>query len=170
MSDPKVIRSKKDIPILTVIQQIKDGSLDPSTIKKALRQQCVEVFLSQGYQAPAIQQIFKKSYKTILRDIDDIFEKNKALPDLSLVPRLIGEYMVNCRNQMASLKRLANNTKASVSERVQAEYSTFLIADGMIRRLQAVGHVQPEIHNINHKIEAPKPAVFNIHPVSTKIK
>jgi len=170
MSDEKVIRPKREIPILSVIQQIKDGNLDPSTLKKKLRQQCVEVFLSQGYQASAIQQIFKVSYKTILRDIDDIFEKNKVLPDQSLVPRLVGEFMVNCRNQISSLKRLANNTKASVSERAQAEYSAFLILDGMIRRLQAVGYVQPETHNINHKIEAFKPAVFNIHPVSSKSK
>jgi hypothetical protein len=114
--------------------------------------------------------MLKKSDKTIRRDIDDIFEKNKVLPDPSLVPRLIGEFINNSQNQIASLKRLANNREASVSERVQAEYSAFLIGDGMIRRLQAVGYVQPETYNINHKIEAPQPAVFNIHPVSTKNK
>ncbi len=79
-----------EVPILTMIQQIKDGQLDPKTLNKELRQQCVEILLGEAYSAPSIAQILKRSDKTIRRDIDEIRERNALEPDVNFLKRIAG--------------------------------------------------------------------------------
>jgi len=79
---------KQEKPILSLLQDIKSGVIDPRDIEKELRQQIVEVLLLEGTMVPQIAQILKVSDKTIRRDTLDIKERNALTQVLSWQNRL----------------------------------------------------------------------------------
>jgi hypothetical protein len=148
---------EKEQPILTLIQQIKDGSLDPGTIGKDLRQQCVEVFLGEGYTVASMAQVFDACEKTIRRDIDDIRERNAITPDISLAKKTIGEMVTYARIHRDYLMRLARAKDASVSEKSQAEYLAARVGLELIGKMQTLGYLptkpQAIVGDIFHHVD-----------------
>jgi hypothetical protein len=147
----------KEQPILTVIQQIKDGRLDPETIDKDLRQQCVEVFLGEGYTVSSMAQIFKKCERTIRRDVENIRERNALTPNIELAKKIIGELVTYARIHRDHLMRMARTKETSVSEKSQAEYYAHRVGMELVEKLQTLGYLplKPKTivgdftHNVN---------------------
>ena len=139
-------KPKEEPPILSLIQEIKDGKLNPITLNKESRQACVEVFLAEGYNIPTIAQILKKSDRTIQRDINEIHEKNALTPDMHLAKKIIGDFYFYLSVHREHLMRLARTKDASVSERAQAEYYAHRVVVERIEKLQALGYlpIQPQ--------------------------
>ncbi len=133
-------------PVLVFIQRIKDGQLDPKTLNKELRQQCVEVFLYEGYGISAMAQILQRSDKTIQRDVAEIRERNAISPDIGLAKKMVGEMVSHARNHHAYLMRLARSPGASVSEKGQCEYLAATVLFQQITKLQSLGYLplQPQ--------------------------
>jgi len=140
------LKPKEEQPILSLIQEIKDNKLDPKAMDQESRQACVEVFLAEGYNVPAIAQILKKSDRTIQRDISEIHEKNALTPDIKLAKKIIGDFYVYLTVHREHLMRLARTKEASVSERAQAEYYAHRVGVEGIEKLQALGYLplQPQ--------------------------
>jgi transposase-like protein len=131
----------KEQPILSLIQQIKDGSLNLETIDKEVRQQCVEVFLGEGYTVSSIAQIFEKCEKTIRRDIEEIRERNALTPDVNLAKKTIGEMVTYAKIHRDYLMRLARIKDASVAEKSQAEYLAARVGLELIGKMQSLGYL-----------------------------
>jgi transposase len=141
MSEDKTIKQSEEKPILMVIQEIKDGQLIPEMIDKDLRQQCVEVFLAEGYSVPQIAQILKKCDKTIRRDITEIRERNTLSPNIELAKKLIGEIVTYARIHREHLMRMSRTKEASVSEKAQAEYYAHRVEMELVDKLQTLGYL-----------------------------
>jgi len=131
----------KEQPVLALIQQIKDNRINPETIDKDLRQQCVEVFLGEGMTVSSIAQIFKKCEKTIRRDIEEIRERNALTPDINLAKKTIGEMVMYSRIHRDHLMRLARVKDASVSEKAQAEFFAAKVGIELIEKMQSLGYL-----------------------------
>ena len=112
--------SEKD-PILTIIQKIKDRIIDPKTISKEERQQCVEILYFDGWSESAIAQILNRSDKTIQRDFQDIQKKNALNPSPDFVREIVGRFVTTSDVREARLIRLSRSNEGSLSERAQAE-------------------------------------------------
>lgn len=141
MTDNKSIPEKNEIPILSLIQQVKDKTIDPKTLDKELRQACVEAFLVEGYSLSSMAQILNRSEKTIHRDIDDIRERNALTPNADLAKKLIGELLVYSRSHRDHLMRLARSKEGSISERAQAEYYAARVWLDLTGRFQSLGYL-----------------------------
>jgi hypothetical protein len=148
---------KKEQSILTLIQQIKDGQIDPKTLDKDLRQEVVEVMLAEAYNVPGIAQILKVSDKTIRRDVDDIRTRNALTPDIDLAKKTIGERVGYARIHRDHLMRLARSNNTSVSERAMAEYYASQIGFVLVTKLQSLGYLplQPQgvVGSIHHTFD-----------------
>jgi len=131
----------KEQPILTIIQQIKDGRISPGTVDKEMRQQCVEVFMGEGYTVSSIAQIFEKCEKTIRRDIEEIRERHALEPDVNLARKMIGEMLMYARIHRSHLMRLARAKEASVSEKAQAEFLAAKVGMDLVDRMQTLGYL-----------------------------
>ena len=140
-TEKNISEDKNEIPILSIIQQIKDKTLDPKTLDKELRQACVEAFLVEGSSVSTMGQILDRSKKTINRDIDDIRERNAQSPSADLAKKLIGELLFYGRIHRDHLMRLARSKEGSISERAQAEYYAGRVWLDLIARLQSVGYL-----------------------------
>ncbi len=128
-----------EAPILTIIQQIKDGQLSPLTLKIEERRQCVWVFMSQGYDVHSIAQIFKKCDKTIRRDIDDTREKMILKIDPNFTNYIAGELLTYARIHRDFLMKTARSSNISASEKGQNEYMAFQVFLQAITKLQSLG-------------------------------
>lgn len=131
----------KEIPILTLLQQIKSGSTDPRGMDKDLRQQVEEVLLLEGTSPPQIAQILKVSDKTIRRDIAAIKERNALTPSLELAKKLIGNLIMKAETHRSFLMRLARSREGSIGEKAQAEYLAWKTTDEFMKLLQTMGYL-----------------------------
>ena len=150
----------KEEPILTLIQQIKDGRIDSEAVDRDTRQQCIEVFIMEGYSVSTIAQIFKKCDKTIRRDLEEIRARNAVTPSVDLAERIVGEFLTYSRAHIDHLMRLARTKDTSVSERAQAEYFAHRVMVDRITKLQTLGYLplkpQQVVADISHHIDDEK--------------
>jgi len=137
----KLLPDKQDQPILTLIQQVKDGEIDPKTINREVRKQLVEVFLAEGYSAPSMAQILKVSDRTIKRDTASIREGNSVLPSHELAKKLVGNLIVKAETHCSYLMRLARSQGTSVSEKSLAEFYSWKVSKELIEKLQSLGYL-----------------------------
>lgn len=135
------MQTEPEQSVLNIIQGIKEGRIDPSTINKELRLKCVEVLQFEAYKPSEMAQIFKCSDKTIKRDLAEIQEKNAVSPNIDLAKKLIGDFLIKSQNSHNYLSKLARTKDYSVSEKVQAEYSAHLVASDTITKLQSLGYL-----------------------------
>lgn len=154
MPENNIIREDSEKPIINMIQQMKDTTLDPETLSKDLRQQCVEVMLGEGYGVSSIAQILKRSEKTIKRDLEDIRQKNALTPDIELAKKIIGEAVMYSRIHRDQLMRLARTKDASVSERAQAEYYAHRVETEMLDKLQSLGYLPTQPQTVFHHVDS----------------
>jgi len=139
MSENNISQKKDEQPTLALIQNIKDGKVMPETLMKDLRQSCVEVMLGEGYTVAAMAHVFKRSDKTIKRDLEEIRERNAITPDVNLAKKIIGEMVMYGRIHRDQLMKLARIKEASVSEKAQSEYLAFKVFAELIAKLQLLG-------------------------------
>jgi hypothetical protein len=134
---------KNEQPVYALIQQIKDGTLNPKTLSKEARCRCVEVLLNEAYSPLEMAQLFKTCERTIKRDIDDILEARKVSPDLEQAKKIIGEFWMYARIHRDKLMKLARSKDGNVShsEKLQAEYMAFKVSSETIVRLQSLGYL-----------------------------
>lgn len=140
--------NKESAPILSLIQDIKDGRRDPKTLDKELRQQCVEVFLGEGYTKAQMAKILDRSEKTIKRDIDEIQLGNSLVPSEALLRKTVGELRMYTAIHRDHLMRLARVKGSSVSEKAQAEYMAFKVLTEYIGKLQDLGYLPTQLQAI----------------------
>ena len=131
----------QDVPVLTLIQQIKDGSVEPKSLSKDQRQQCVAILCSEGYSESSIAQVLNRSEKTIHRDIAEVRSQNALSPDANLARELVGEMLVKARAHQSRLLRISSNKENKAFDRIQAEYAAWRIERELIERLQSLGYM-----------------------------
>lgn len=139
-NNPK-LEKEEEVPILSLIQKIKDESLDPKTLPKELRQQCVEVLWAEGYGESSMAQILQRSEKTIKRDLQEIRERNALAPNLELAKQIIGEMVQRAHMHQGYLVRLARSKDATVSEKSQSEYLAWRVQKELVEKMQFLGYL-----------------------------
>jgi len=141
-------RGDEEAPILELIQRIKDGRVDPSSLNKTMRQACVEALFLEGWTIPNTAQFLKCCDRTIKRDIEEISERNGITPDSRLATRLIGGYLMKSRVHEAYLMRLARGREGSVGEKGNAEYLGYKVHDETMKRLQTLGYLPNAVQQV----------------------
>ena len=129
----------EDLQVVEVLQRIKNGLLNSALLSKESRQLCVEFLLIEGHQISLIANLMKKSDRTIIRDIEEMRQKNalKASPEFS--QKLVGELLVNGRNQYARLKQLARSSESSPDEKAKTEFLAWRVCKELVDMLYFVG-------------------------------
>jgi len=141
MNENKTVQQSEEHPLLTLIQQIKDGLIAPESIDKEVRRQCVELLDAEGYTHSQMSQILKCSEKTIARDKKDTRKRNELSPNVEFAKQIIGELFNKGINHHNYLMRLARMKDASVSEKMQSEFAAWKVLKELIEKLQSLGYL-----------------------------
>jgi len=128
-----------DMPVLEVLKKIKDGSLSPNMLGESTRQACVEVLFLEGHPRSSIAALFKKSDRTIRRDLEKIHKRNAIEPNAELTYKIIGEFVLKARNQFERLKQISRLTEAYPDERTRAEFLAWRVVKECIEKLSLLG-------------------------------
>jgi transposase len=143
-----------ETPILVTIQRIKDGTINPKALTKEIRQQCIEILITQGYTQAQMAQIMDCSDKTIQRDINEIRKRNSLTPHVDLAKEIVGEMLSKARNYESELKQLARSKDGSLAERAHAQFLGWRVLKECVEKLQALGYLpqkpQEVIGNVRH--------------------
>lgn len=131
----------EELLILTGLQRIKDGLLDPKTLSKEDRLPYIEVLFSEEYTEMQIAEIMKVSEKTIQRDIKDIREKNSLSPDVIQAKQIIGDFFKKALLHHGRLVRLSREKGTSDENKIQAEFLAWRILKEMIAAMQSLGYL-----------------------------
>ena len=70
-------------------------------------------------------------------------ERNALKATPKLTQMLIGEFIINARNQYARLKQIARERNASTREKMPTEFLAWRVYDDLINKLHFIGFIQP---------------------------
>lgn len=124
-----------------LLQGINSGAVNPKTIGKPSRQQCIELLYAEGYTYPQICQVLKCCEKTINRDIKEISKRNELSPNVEFAKQFIGEMFNKALNHHSYLMRLARTKDASISEKAFSESAAWKVLKELIEKLQSLGYL-----------------------------
>lgn len=130
-----------DKPALNLIQGIRDGSIDPSTLTKDQRLQCVETLYTEGYSPSQMAQLLERSEKTIRRDLMDVHKKNSLNPSPEFARQLIGKFLMKSEAHQMRLMRLARSSDGPAGVKVEAEVAAFQVLLKSMQLLQSLGYL-----------------------------
>lgn len=143
---------KQDQPILSLIQQINSGEVNPKDLSPELRQQVVEVLTLEGYSVPQVAQIVQVSEKTVRRDLNVIKERNGLSPSVELTRRLVGDLVMKAEAHRSYLMRMARSREGSMAERSLTEFYAWKVQEALIQRLQLLGYLPLVPHHVSADI------------------
>jgi hypothetical protein len=134
-------QNKENIPVLTMLQQLRDGILDPKQIAKDTRRQLVEVLYSEDYTIYQVAQIFNCSEKTIQRDLADIRKQNAIVPSASFASEMVGELVSKARQHCSVLGRISKSSNSTPQEKTISSVAGWKIIKELVERLQSLGYL-----------------------------
>lgn len=154
---PDEQESINNLPVIKILQQIKEGIIDKEKLPKEMRQECVEYLLSKFRDISEIADALGKTEKTIRRDKDEIEQRRAKKPSVDYSLQLISELMRKANSTQNHLMSLARDKEGSVQEKSQAAFYLWKAIQEQIKLLQSFGYLpeQPtQIEaNITHEEE-----------------
>ena len=148
MSDETLQGNLEDTPVLHILKQIANGTLDPKTLSPELRQDCVRCMHGLGKDISSMASVLQVSDKTIRRDKVEIVEKDaKALP-ADYRQRLRGDLMTRMSSINDLMMRLANDQNFEGQDRVQAGYHVWKMIKDEIEIARGLGLLPSEAFKI----------------------
>jgi len=143
-------------PIISLIQQIKDGTLNPKTLSREIRQCCVEFLSAEGYGAAQISQIIMRSEKTVSRDLVDIRARNAITPNIDLAKQIVGDMFQKAMVHHKYLMRIARSPDSSNAEKYQSEFLAWRVLKEVVEKMQTLGYLplkpQEIVEDIFHHV------------------
>jgi hypothetical protein len=134
------------LPVITLLQRIKDGVTDPQILDKETRQACVEAMIGEGVSQVQIAVHLKCCDKTIQRDIQEIRQKNALTASPDLAREIIGDMDCKLRMSTNRLMQLSRGAKGSIMEKTLAEYYAAQVVKMHMNLLQSLGYLPQKAH------------------------
>lgn len=155
MDDNRLLQDEEE-SILSLIQRIKDGTLNPKTLSREIRQRCVELLSTEGYTEAQIAQIIVRSEKTVSRDLADIRARNAITPDIDLAKQIIGDMFQKAMVHHKYLMRIARSLESSNTEKSQSEFLAWRVLKEVVEKMQTLGYLplkpQEIVEDIFHHV------------------
>jgi len=138
MDNDKDINYQEESPHLSILQQIKDGALDPKTLSAELRKEFVEILKDEGYTTSQMAQIFDVTDRQIRRDVEWVKKKNSLAPSIEFAKEMVGDMVKKALVHHDYLVRLSNGDILP-ADKIQARVSAWRVIEGLAEKLQTLG-------------------------------
>jgi hypothetical protein len=135
---------------LTLLGDIKSGSVNPSCLCPADRRQLVSFLTVEGQSTAEIAHLLKVSDRTIERDKKALRKENAIVKDPRLVEQIVGRLMSEAEVCIQRIRKFQRDSDASAAAKMDGEHRCFQILSGLSERLQSLGFLP----TATQKIEA----------------
>lgn len=127
--------------VLSLLQKVKAGELDPRNLSAESRQACVEHMGVEGYSTAEMAQVLRVTERTIRRDRQAIRKAHAVEPGDEFVKETVGALAAHGEMAIDRIRRQARSRELSPMERVHAERLAWRIRDECVERLQKLGYL-----------------------------
>ena len=133
--------SEKDdgLQTLALLQDIRNGSIDPKSLRPDERRPLVSLLMAEGQSTPEIAYLLKASDRIIQLDKKALREENTITKDPALVGQMAGRLATEADLCMERIRKFARGKDTPASVKVDAEHRCFQIFEKTIERLQSLG-------------------------------
>jgi hypothetical protein len=131
-----------------MLQRLKSGELDPSTIDLGSRRLLVSHLMGEGYATAEMAQLMKVSDRSIERDKHAIREENALPQDPKLTAQMTGRLVGEAELTVQRIRRIARDKLAPPSVRIDGEYRCYQILSDLVQRLQGLGYLPTAAHRV----------------------
>ncbi|TKJ33060.1 MAG: hypothetical protein CEE38_21515 [Planctomycetes bacterium B3_Pla] len=126
---------------LTLLQGIKDRSVDPRSLCPADRRLLVSFLMAEGQSTAEIALLLKTSDRTIERDRKAIRDENAMAKDPKLAEKMAGMLCVEAGRCTQRIRKFQRDNDASAAAKMDGEHRCFQILCALSERLQSFGYL-----------------------------
>lgn len=153
MPEDKNPENYKNIPILKILKQIKDGVIVPKELDTEIRRSCVEhLWYVESRTVAEMAHILDVCDKTIYRDKEIITDRNSQKSSMNYVVKVFGELLEKATAAHENMMRLSRSSDASVQEKAQAGFYAWKMIKEQIEIAQSLGLVPSQAFKIEANI------------------
>ncbi len=126
---------------LALLQKIKKGSVNPSSLCPADRRLLVFFLIGEGQSTAEIALLLKTSDRTIERDRKAIREENAMAKGPKLAEKIVGMLYVEAGRCIQRIRKFQRDSEASAASKMDGEHRCFQIINNLAERLQSMGYL-----------------------------
>ena len=155
---------------LTLLQGIKNGSMDPSSLCPADRRLLVSFIMAEGQSTAEIALLLKTSDRTIERDRKAIREENAITKDPKLVEQIVGRLISEAEVCIQRIRKFQRDSNASPAVKIDAEHRSFQIFCQLSERLQSLGFLPTATQRIEADVKHSVDSLSSLEEMQHEIK
>jgi len=155
---------------LTLLQNIKSGSVNPSSLCPADRRLLVSFLMAQGQSTAEIALLLKTSDRTIERDRKAIRDENAMAKDPKLVEKIAGMLYVEAGRCIQRIRKFQRDSDASPAAKMDGEHRCFQILSELSKRLQSLGFLPTATQRIEADVRHSVDSLSSLEEMQHEIK
>jgi predicted DNA-binding transcriptional regulator YafY len=133
---------------LTLLQGIKDRSVNPKSLNTTDRRLLVGFLTVEGQSNAEIAHLLQVSDRTIERDRKALREENAVIKDPKLLEQIVGKLMVEAEVCTQRIRKFQREKEASAAVKIDGEHRCFQISCELTEKLQSLGFLPTATHRI----------------------
>jgi len=123
---------------LALLQGIKNGSIDPKSLRPDERRPLVAFLTAEGQSIAEIGHLFDRSDKTIKRDKEALEKEKSITKNPELVKQMVGRLVAEADLCIQRIRKFQRDRGASPAAKMEGERSCFQIYCDLIEKLQSL--------------------------------
>ena len=137
MSTPK----SKELRCLDILQGIKAGTTNPSSLLPYQRKLLVTFLMAEGQSTAEIAHLLNVSDRTIERDKKAIRKENAISQDPELADVIAGRLVDEAQICIQRIRKFERDANCPPAAKIEGEKGCFHIINSLAERLQSMGYV-----------------------------
>lgn len=145
-------KSKDEAGSLALLQQIRNGDIQPKSLAPLQRRLLVSRLLNEGQSSSEIAQLLDVSDRTIERDRQALRKEGSLQHDPDLVNEVAGQLKAQGELSTQRMLKIARGKDAPCSVKVDAYHRCFEIFCRYIEKLQSLGFLPTAATKVEAKL------------------
>ena len=133
---------------LTLLQGIKDRSVNPKSLNTTDRRLLVAFLTVEGQSNAEIAHLLQVSDRTIERDRKALREEITVTKDPKLLDQIVGKLMAEAEVCTQRIRKFQREKDASAAAKIDGEHRCFQITCVLTEKLQSLGFLPTATHRI----------------------
>ena len=159
-----------EVQTLTLLQDIRNGSIDPRSLRPVVRRMLVSFLMAEGQSTAEIGHLLKASDRIIQLDKKALWGENTITRDPALVGKMIGRLVTEANLCMERIRKSARGKDTPASVKVDAEHRCFQIFEKTIERLQSLGFLPTAAQKVTAELTYQIEEVLTLEQIDKEVK
>jgi len=155
---------------LALLQDIRNGSIDPKSLRPDERRPLVSLLMAEGQSTAEIAHLLNRSDKTIQLDKKALREEDTLTKDPKLVEQMVGRLVTEADLCIERIRKSARGNDTPASVKVDAEHRCFQIFEKTIERLQSLGYLPTAAQKVTAELKYQTEEVYSFEQIVENVK